>query len=183
MTAMMIAAAPPADGTPSDGAAVASDSCGPARIAFAIDVPDAMLEGVRHGDRAAFERLYRRFERAVHTLAVRMLVDACNDGRDDAADVLQETMLKVFRRAHEFRDEGAPFWSWVRQIAVNEALMRLRQRRRFDGEVGLDHDAFEDPAPPPPAAWSRYSAWRLTWSGSACRCACGAAGRSRPRAR
>lgn len=123
------------------------------RSAFAIDVPEALLERVRGGDRAAFEQMYRRFERPVFTLAVRMLAGAHGDGRDEAADVLQETMLKVFRRIGEFRGGGAPFWSWLRQIAVNEALMRLRSRRRHGFDIALDEgDEFEDPAPPPPAA-------------------------------
>lgn len=121
--------------------------------AFAIDVPDALLERVRRGDRTAFEQLYRRFERPVYTLAVRMLTGSHTDGRDEAADVLQETMLKVFRRLHEFRGDGAPFWSWLRQVAVNEALMRLRSRRRHEFDVALDDgDELEDHAPPPPAA-------------------------------
>lgn len=151
----MTAPAPRADLMPAEGMTLHGGAAAGAasRSAFAIDVPDALLERVRRGDRHAFEQLYRRFERPVYTLAVRMLADSRGDGRDDAADVLQETMLKVFRRLHEFRNDGAPFWGWLRQIAVNEALMRLRSRRRLDGEVGLDDgDAFEDPAPAPPAA-------------------------------
>jgi RNA polymerase sigma factor (sigma-70 family) len=156
----MTAAAPMADDVPMSGVPTsgvpmgdAPAACVSVRSAFAIEVPDALLERVRRGERGAFEQLYRRFERPVHTLAVRMLADARGDGRDDAADVLQETMLKVFRRIHEFRNDGAPFWGWLRQIAVNEALMRLRSRRRLDSEVGLDDgNAIEDPAPPPAAA-------------------------------
>jgi RNA polymerase sigma factor (sigma-70 family) len=151
----MTAPAPVADGMPIEGLTMQGvpSACVPARSAFAIDVPDALLERVRRGDRHAFEQLYRRFERPVHTLAVRMLADARGDGRDDAADVLQETMLKVFRRLPEFRNDGAPFWGWLRQIAVNEALMRLRSRRRLEGEVGLDDgDALEDSAPAPASA-------------------------------
>lgn len=122
---------------------------GVARSAFAIDVPDALLARVRAGERAAFEQVYRWFERPVFTLALRMLGGA----HDEAADVVQETMLKVFRRAHEFRGDGSPFWGWLRQIAVNEALMRLRSGRRHDFDVALDDDAgLEDHAPPPPAA-------------------------------
>lgn len=129
-------------------------SAGPCvRSAFAIDVPDVLLERVRRGDRTAFEQLYRRFERPVYTLAVRMLAGAHGDGRDEAADVLQETMLKVFRRLHEFRGDGAPFWGWLRQVAVNEALMRLRSRRRHEFDIALgEGEEIEDHAPTPPAA-------------------------------
>jgi RNA polymerase sigma-70 factor (ECF subfamily) len=65
---------------------------------------------------------------------------------------LQETMLKVLGRVGEFRGGGCPFWGWLRQVAVNEALMRLRRDRKFGHEVAIDDDFVEDHAPPPPAA-------------------------------
>jgi RNA polymerase sigma-70 factor (ECF subfamily) len=91
---------------------------------FAIDVPDALLARARRGEASAFEQVYRRFERPVFTLALRLMGD-----REQAQDVLQDTMLKLFERIGEFRGES-PFWGWLRQIAVNEALMRLRKRSR-----------------------------------------------------
>ena len=121
-----------------------------ATTSFAIDVPDALLARVRAGDRAAFEQLYRWFERPVFTLAVRMLGD-----RDQAQDVLQDTMLKAYSKIDGFDSRGgSPFWGWLRQVAVNEALMRLRRTRRLSRELGDDGmlDHAEDPGPPPPAA-------------------------------
>src|SRR5688500_11712432 len=119
-----------------------------AHSSFAIEVPDALLARARAGDRVAFEQLYRWFERPVFTLALRI----CGS-REEAQDVLQETMLKVLGRVGEFRGGGSPFWGWLRQIAVNESLMRLRRDRRLAGEVALAHeDLAEDRAPPPPAA-------------------------------
>ena len=87
---------------------------------FAIDVPDLLLARARRGDAGAFEHLYRLFERPVFTLALRLTGE-----RESAQDVLQETMLKLFKRIAEFRADS-PFWGWLRQIAVNEALMCLR---------------------------------------------------------
>ena len=121
-----------------------------ATTSFAIDVPDALLARVRAGDRAAFEQLYRWFERPVYTLAVRMLGD-----RDQAQDVLQDTMLKAYSRIDGFDARGgSPFWGWLRQVAVNEALMRLRRDRRLSRELADDGalDHAEDLGPPPPAA-------------------------------
>ena len=120
----------------------------PTTSSFAVDVPDTLLARARGGDRAAFEQLYRWFERPVFTLATRM----CGD-REEAAEVLQDTMLKVLNRVGEFRGGGSPFWAWLRQIAVNEALMRLRRRRAHGIEVAIeDEGILEDPTPPPPAA-------------------------------
>ena len=126
------------------------------RSSFAIDVPDALLARARAGEHAAFEQLYRWFERPVFTLALRIVGD-----REEARDVLQDTMLKVIGRIGEFR--GGPradgsgaslFWAWLRQIAVNEALMRLRRDKKFAQEIGVDDESMfaEDHAPLPPAA-------------------------------
>lgn len=122
---------------------------GPAS-SFAIDVPAALLARARSGEAAALEQLFRRFERPVFTLALRI----CGD-RSEADDVLQDTMLKVFSSLDRFRgDGGSPFWGWLRQVAVNEALMRLRRSRRLDAEAddGAVDALAEDLAPPPPAA-------------------------------
>ncbi len=121
-----------------------------AASSFSIDVPDALLARARAGGHAAFEQLYRWFERPVFTLALRITGD-----REAAQEVLQETMLKVLGRIAEFRGaDGCPFWGWLRQIAVNEALMRLRRDRKRAGEVDVEEDSpfAEDHGPLPPAA-------------------------------
>jgi RNA polymerase sigma-70 factor (ECF subfamily) len=121
-----------------------------ASSSFAIDVPPSLLARARAGDRAAFEQLYRWFERPVFTLALRM----CGS-RSEADEVLQETMLKLWSGIGGYRgDGGSPFWGWLRQVAVNEALMRLRRERRLALELdGVDTDGIaEDQSPPPPAA-------------------------------
>ena len=118
----------------------------PVRSSFAIDVPAALLARAREGEHAAFEQLFRSFERPVFNLALRL----CGD-RDEAADVLQDTMLKVFGSIGGFRGTS-PFWGWLRQVAVNEALQRLRRRRLLDDELPMGDREFEDCTPPPAAA-------------------------------
>ena len=110
---------------------------------FAIDVPASLLERARRGEARAFEQIYRLFERPVYSLAWRMLNDA-----DEAQEILHDAMLTLFGKLDQFRGD-APFWGWLRQIAVNEALMRLRKRRliEFTDEVPEPADAL-DPEPP-----------------------------------
>ncbi len=112
---------------------------------FAIDVPDTLLARARRGEAAAFEQLCRLFERPVFTLALRL----CGQ-REEAQDVLQETMIKLYGRIADFRSES-PFWGWLRQIAVNESLMRLRKRSRMlvdDESVEADLEAHDTLLPP-----------------------------------
>ncbi|WP_240183450.1 RNA polymerase sigma factor [Arenimonas caeni] len=115
---------------------------------FAIDVPEALLRRAQRGEASAFEQIYRRFERPVFTLALRL-----TGQREEAQDVLQDTMMRLFDRIGDFRGES-PFWGWLRQIAVNESLMRLRRRARQGLAEEADDEALEsqDLLLPPAAA-------------------------------
>ena len=106
---------------------------------FAIDVPATLLERARRGEAAAFEALYRAFERPVFTLALRL-----TGRREEAQDVLQDTMMKLFDRIADFRGDS-PFWGWLRQIAVNDSRMLLRRRGTLVVEgAEFDESALSD---------------------------------------
>jgi len=115
-----------------------------------LEMPDSVIARAQAGELAAFEQIYRRFERPVYTLALRML------GEPEAArDVLHDAMLKVFQRIGQYRND-APFWAWLRQVATNETLMRLR--REHPTESGDEADEVSDPGAPP---WVRADALAL----------------------
>ena len=90
---------------------------------FQIDLPETTLARASRGESAALEAIYRSFERPAYTLALRMTTN-----REDAREVVHDAMLHMFQRIGQFRGES-PFWGWLRQIVVNEALMRLRRDR------------------------------------------------------
>jgi RNA polymerase sigma-70 factor (ECF subfamily) len=50
---------------------------------------------------------------------------------DDADDVLQNTMIKVWRSVKEFRSDSGLF-TWLYRIATNESLTFLKQKRKRD---------------------------------------------------
>ncbi len=108
---------------------------------FAIDTPNSLIERAQHGDLRAFEQIYRLFERPVYTLALRLLGDA-----DVAREILHDAMLKLFQRIGQFRGDS-PFWGWLRQIALNEALMRLRKDRKLEFDAVYDEIEAEVAAP------------------------------------
>lgn len=111
------------------------------RSNFAIDVPDSLLQRAQGGELRAFEQIYRLFERPVYNLALRLLHDA-----DAAREILHDAMLKLFQRLDQYRGDS-PFWGWLRQIALNEALMRLRKDKRL--EFDASYDEIETDAAPP----------------------------------
>jgi RNA polymerase sigma-70 factor (ECF subfamily) len=108
---------------------------------FELDLPQGLLARACAGELAAFEQIYRRFERPVFNLALRTLGDA-----ESAREILHDAMLKVFQRIGQYRSD-APFWAWLRQIALNEALMRLRRDRHIDDRAEVP-DVADDAAPP-----------------------------------
>lgn len=52
------------------------------------------------------------------------------DNQDDAADILQEGFIKVFRKLEQFRGKGS-FEGWIRRIMINTALERYRSQVRL----------------------------------------------------
>ncbi len=90
---------------------------------FAIETSPELVAALRQGDAAAQTEVFRHFERPVYTLALRI----CQD-EHDAMDVLQDTFVQAFSRIGQYREES-PFWGWLRQVAVNTCLGRLRKRR------------------------------------------------------
>jgi RNA polymerase sigma-70 factor (ECF subfamily) len=99
---------------------------------FGHHVPPALIERLKRGDMAAFERIYREFERATYTLALRL-----TGRRQAASEVLQDAMLKAYERAGQYRGE-APFGAWLKRLVVNQALMHLRRERCRASEIFED---------------------------------------------
>ena len=76
------------------------------------------------GDRDAFYSLVRPCERAIYVAAISIVNNAA-----DAEEVAQEAVLKAFKHLAGFRAE-AKFSTWLIQITINEARLRLRKDRR-----------------------------------------------------
>jgi RNA polymerase sigma-70 factor (ECF subfamily) len=71
------------------------------------------------------------------------VVSRLMDDPSDAADVVQEVFLKVFRNVGSFRGESS-LKTWIYRIAVNEARNHRRWfSRHRRQEVGLDADPGE----------------------------------------
>jgi RNA polymerase sigma-70 factor, ECF subfamily len=113
-------------------------SAGNAALPVARDDDRALVEGLRAAEETAYEALILRFEQPVFNLVCRLL-----DNPADAADVVQEVFLKVFRNIDGFRADSS-LKTWVYRIAVNEARNQHRWFMRHRGkEVELDPFANE----------------------------------------
>src|SRR5438094_9278893 len=84
----------------------------------------------RTGDANAFRVLVERHSRPLFRLAFRM-----TGNEQDAEDVVQETLLRAYRRLENF-DERASFRTWIYRIAVNCSLDVVRARKRRSENSG-----------------------------------------------
>ena len=75
------------------------------------------------GDPTAFSELFRRHQKDVARLVVRMLGSS-----SDAPDVIQEVFLQVFRSLADFRGKSR-LSTWIYRVAVNVVLMHRRAGR------------------------------------------------------
>lgn len=95
-----------------------------------------LVQALRDGSESAYEILLARFQQPVYNMALRLLND-----HSDAADVVQEVFLKIFRNVESFRCQSS-LKTWIYRITVNEAH---NQRRWFyrhrHREVCLEEEA------------------------------------------
>jgi RNA polymerase sigma-70 factor (ECF subfamily) len=102
----------------------------------AIETPQVQtdLELVRAsaaGDVAAFEQLYRQYNRRVYSICLRMLGNST-----EAEDLTQDVFVQLFRKVGSFRGESA-FTTWLHRMTVNQVLMHFRKR-------GVRHESTTD---------------------------------------
>jgi RNA polymerase sigma-70 factor (ECF subfamily) len=95
-------------------------------------VSDAqLLEAVTSGAPGAFDSFVERYGRRILAFGTRM----CGH-REDAEDVLQDTLLTAYQGLRKLRDPGA-VRTWLFRVASNQCLMR-RRKTGPTREVSLD---------------------------------------------
>jgi len=92
---------------------------------FAKQVPEQVIKLAQHGDRQAFETIYRTYVDACYSLAYRI----CGDPKM-AEDVVQNSFIKVIKKIKQFNHQGA-FAGWLRRIVSNETISRIRANARL----------------------------------------------------
>lgn len=102
----------------------------------------ALVRKARWGDHDAFAQLYRSHAKAIHALAYRLTGNAAA-----AEDITQDTFLKMLGFLSGLRDD-APLRPWLKRVAANAAIDRLRREQRFVAEADQDTwpDNSSDPA-------------------------------------
>jgi len=94
---------------------------------------EAILSGCLHNDALAQRELYTRFSPKMLSVCYRFA-----HNREDAEDMVQEGIIKVFTQIHTFQSKGA-FEGWVRRIMVHTCINHLKKNKKFNESVDIIH--------------------------------------------
>jgi RNA polymerase sigma-70 factor, ECF subfamily len=113
----------------------------------------ALLARLQAGDERAVADLAAEYGSKIYQLAFRYLRN-----KEDAEEVTQDVLFKVYRNVDAFRGDAA-LSSWIYRITFNAAMSRLRtgRYRRQDEEPRVATSEFDEIGAPPPreiADWS-----------------------------
>jgi len=94
------------------------------------------LDALQRQDKQAFSQFVTAHSDKIYRLALKMLGNV-----QDAEDVLQETFIKAFNNIDGFEGRSQ-ITTWLYRIAMNEALMLLRKRKRLltNIDAGIEMD-------------------------------------------
>jgi len=111
-----------------------------------------IIRRCKQGDLSAFNELVKRYEKLVYNFAYRL-----TNNYDDANDIAQEALIRVFSAIKSFRGD-ASFTTWIYRITTNVFLDERKRARAhphtsLDEHVELEESSIvrqiEDPAPQP----------------------------------
>jgi RNA polymerase sigma-70 factor (ECF subfamily) len=91
-------------------------------VKTALLTDHALAIAAGSGDMGAFEELYKRHNRRVYSLCLRLTQNV-----PEAEDLAQEALIQLFRKIGSFRGESA-FTTWLHRLTVNQVLMHFRKR-------------------------------------------------------
>src|SRR5438105_15136208 len=116
---------------------------------------EELLARLKRGDEQALADLADEFGTKIYQLAFRYLRN-----KEDAEEVTQDVLFKVYRKVDAFRGDAA-LSSWIYRITFNAAMSRVRtakyQRAQIDErrEATTETDAQGEPSRPRDVAdWS-----------------------------
>ena len=90
---------------------------------------DVLLSRFLHEqDETAFKTLVNRYQRQLYNFVWRHIGQ-----HEDVADICQQVLIQVFRKAEQYRGE-ASFKTWLYQIAINQCKNYYRSQARHPAD-------------------------------------------------
>lgn len=91
------------------------------------------MQGCLQNNAAAQKALYEKYSAKMLVVCYRYA-----HNREDAEDMLQEGLIKVFSQIHTFENRGV-LEGWIRRIIVHTCINILKKNKRFNESVDLIH--------------------------------------------
>lgn len=93
-----------------------------------------LVKYLKNNNRLGQKALFEMYSDKMYLLCCRYV-----SSKEDAEEVIMQGFLKVFKNIDQFKYlEKGSLEAWIRKIMVNESLMFLRSKRRF--EISDDYD-------------------------------------------
>ena len=98
---------------------------------------ESLIAGCIKGNQMAQKALFDSFSPKFFALCLRYMRST-----DDAEDVLQEGMVKIFTKLPEYKGKGS-FEGWMRRIIVNTCLDQIRKNQKLKLDVSIDKEEYK----------------------------------------
>ena len=89
-----------------------------------VDDDLRLVERFRRGDQRAFDELVIKYQSPIYYLILRIIGHS-----EEAADIAQNTFVRVYQKLHSFRGK-ASFKTWLYRIAINLSKNYLREKMK-----------------------------------------------------
>lgn len=123
-----------------------------------------LVERCLEGDDAAWERIVTMYAKRIYNLSYRY-----TGRREDAEDLTQEIMIRVYQNLNTFRSDAGSFQNWILRVGRNLIIDHYRQTRRYQPAAGSEEmDGMhleDDKLPNPQQMVEMDEAARFLWNG------------------
>lgn len=123
-----------------------------------------LVERCLEGDDSAWEAVIRSYGKSIYNLSYRF-----TNRKEDAEDLTQEILLRVYRNLKSYRPEAGGLKNWILRVARNLIIDHHRQKRRQPQASGSEEletmNIRDETAPNPQKMFERREAARFLMDG------------------
>ena len=97
---------------------------------------EEVVTRVLNGEKSAYEQIMRKYNQRLFRIVRTYIAD-----EDEIEDIIQEAYIKAYEQMPNF-ERRSTFSTWLIRIVINEALARLKKRKRFASYTKTSPDDF-----------------------------------------
>lgn len=95
-----------------------------------------LIVSLKSNSKEAFEYLYDHYSSALYGIVMRIVKD-----EEKAADVMQDSFLKIWKNMGSYNVEKGSLFTWILNVARNTAIDRLRLDTKTEKSVSWENVA------------------------------------------